>query len=204
MQNKTGSAGYFSELSRLNFPIHWLFCAFAARGFEPMHLIALMHWVERQQRGDSCRFLAHWQRLWWLWRAPELTASFSPLSGLRAGDKTGMEEEEVLIEILSLKSFGRREAGGPGSTASGTLDLGDPQLLPASLPCWADVLWLGCLPCDQRSEPSKSPETQARLRTVSCVVVGTAHHFSVAIYFLICKSHLRINVRFNCKKISYK
>ena len=51
-----------------------------------------------------------------------------------------MEEEEVLIEILSLKSFGRREAGGPGSTASGTLDLGDPQLLPASLPCWADVL----------------------------------------------------------------
>lgn len=85
MQNKTGSAGYFSELSHLNFPIHWLLCAFTARGFKPMHLIALMYWVERQQRGDSCRFLARWQRLWWLWRAPELTATFSPLSGLRAG-----------------------------------------------------------------------------------------------------------------------
>ena len=171
MQNKTASAGYFSEISRLNFPIHWLFYAFPARGFEPMHLIALMYWVERQQRGDSCRFLTRWQRLLWLWQARVLTASFSPLLGLREGDKTGIEEDEILIEILSLKSTRRGKPGAFGASLIGLL-------VPSHLfLCWVCILLLGCLFCDQHAGPNKSQEPQARLRTISCTVVGTPHHF---------------------------
>ena len=176
MQNKTASAGYFSEISRLNFPIHWLFYAFAARGFEPMHLIALMYWVERQQRGDSCRFLTRWQRLMWLWQAPALTASFSPLLGLREGDKTGIEEDEILIEILSLKSTIRGKPGALGASPMG-LWTQRPSVPSCLFLCWACILWLGCLLCDQHAGPSKSQETQARLRTFNCAVMGTPHYF---------------------------